>query len=64
MGDIGEVTASSLSAHQDVIDMEAEGKRGITDYTSLEADLDKWKTKALDVINLYLYFFSYMTDRI
>lgn len=48
MGDIGEVTASSLSAHQDVIDMEAEGKRGITDYTSLEADLDKWKTKALD----------------
>lgn len=46
MGDVGEVTASTLSAHQDVIEMEAEGKRGLTDYSSLEADIDKLKAQA------------------
>lgn len=49
MGDIGEVTASTLSAHQDVLDMEAEGKRGLTDYTSMEADIDKLRAQSRNV---------------
>ena len=49
MGDIGEVTASTLSAHQDIVDLEAEGKRGLTDYNKLEAEIEKLKLDACNV---------------
>ncbi len=50
MGDVGEVTASTLSADQDVIDMQAEGKRGLTDYSSMEAEIDALTAQAAKVL--------------
>lgn len=50
MGDIGEVTASTLSANQDALDMEAENKRGLTDYSKIEAEIDALKAQAAKVL--------------
>lgn len=46
MGEVGEVTASTLSKDQDVIDMESEEKRGTTDYSKLEEQIAEHKASA------------------
>ena len=48
MGDVGEVTASTLVAAQDV--MEEDTRKGTTDYTKLEADIEGHKSAARKVL--------------
>ncbi len=47
MGEVGEVTATTLSKDQDMIDMEKEDKqRGTTDYSKLEEQIAQHKASA------------------